>query len=323
MAHQFLKPEVIANAALGLTKEDVILPNLVYRDAETNYQGNVGPRGDKVLIPIRGALGDARELEWRNASREIVTDEIKDATAEIKLDTYLYKAVGLLREEQTLDIADYGAQVLTPMTNSVAYGAEKRIAAAIEGAPYVESIDLADAERGTYNALVDARKFLRKHGVPRDGLVAIAGTEAVARALKDPTLIDANRSGSDQTLREAAIGRIAGFDLFESDVIDDDSIYLFHPTAFPTVFRAPAPARSVPFSSSVSAGGFAMSYWESLDSRNDSDRAFLGTFFGVNTYSDPVDATDPGGDTQFVRAIRIAGPNSDNGGGDNGGAEGE
>ncbi|WP_291280015.1 P22 phage major capsid protein family protein [Galactobacter sp.] len=311
MAHQFLKPEVIGNAALGLIKDEVILPNLVYRDAETHYQGQVGPRGDTVQIPIRGSLGDARELAWRDASRQIVTDEIKDGTVSIKLDTYLYKAVGLLREEQTLDIADYGAQVLSPMTNSVAYGAEKRIAAAIEGAPYVESIDLVDAERGTYNALVDARKFLRKHGVPRDGLVAIAGTEAVARALKDPTLIDANRSGSDSTLREAAIGRIAGFDLFESDVIDDDSIYLFHPTAFPTVFRAPAPARSVPFSASVSGGGIAMSYWESLNSQNDSDRAFLGTFFGVNTYSDPVDGTDPTGDKEFVRAVRIQGPNAE------------
>jgi hypothetical protein len=157
---------------------------------------------------------------------------------------------------------------------------------------------------------VDARKFLRKHGVPRDGLVAIAGTEAIARALKDPTLIDANRSGDSNTLREAEIGRIAGFSLYESDVIDDDSIYLFHPTAFPTVFRAPAPARSVPFSASVSGGGIAMSYWESLNSDNDSDRAFLGTFFGVNTYSDPVDATDPGGTKEFVRAIRIAGPNA-------------
>jgi|GEM_PF-765388 len=305
MAHEFLKPEVIANAAIGLVKEDVILPGLVYRDAETNYQGQVGPRGDEVKIPIRGTLGEARQLAWRDPSRTIVTDEIKDAFATIKLDTYLYKAVGLLREEQTLDIADYGAQVLTPMTDSVATGAEGHIAAAIKAAPYEEEVTLSTGDRAVYNSLVDARKYLRKNGVPRQGLVAVIGTELAARALKDPTLVDVDRSGTDGALRNANLGRIAGFDLFEHDAIDENAIYLFHPTAFPTVFRAPAPARSVPFSASVSADNIAMSYWESLNSQNDSDRAFLGTFFGVNHYEDPVDPTDPDADTHFVRAIRI------------------
>lgn len=320
MAHEFLKPEVIANTALGLVQREVVLPNLVYRDAETHYVGNTGPRNDKVIIPVPGKMGPARELDWRTADREIITDDIKEGQAEIVLDTYLYKSVDLIREEQTLDIADFGRQVLNPMTVSVAETAEDRIAAAIQAAPYTEEIEVEASERGTYNALIDARKYLGQNKIPRNGVVAILGSEMEARALKDPTFVDANRAGDNSALRDANLGRIAGFNLFSSDVIDPEAIYVFHPTAFPTVFRAPKPARSVPFSASVSSDSIAMTYWESLNSKNDSDRAFLGTFFGVNHYEDPVDPTEPNGDTSFIRGIRLVAANAAGDGGDGGGS---
>lgn len=319
MAHDFLKAEVIGNAALGLLKREVVLPNLVYRDAETHYAGTVGPRDDEVIIPVPGKMGPARELPWRDADRKIVTDDIVEGQASIKLDTYLYKAVQLLREEQTLDIADYGAQVLNPMTVSVAETSEDRIAAAIQAAPYTEEIEVQPTERGTYNALVDARKYLQQNRIPRAGVVAVLGSEMEARALKDPTFVDANRAGDASALRDANLGRIAGFNLYSSDAIDPEAIYIFHPTAFPTVFRAPKPARAVPFSASVQSDSIAMTYWESLNAENDSDRAFLGTFFGVNHYEDPVDPTDPNGATHFVRGIRLvaaAAPDTPPAGGD-------
>lgn len=320
MAHDFLKAEVIGNAALGLLKREVVLPNLVYRDAETHYAGNTGPRDDKVIIPVYGKMGPARELEWRDPARQIITDDIREGQAEIVLDTYLYKAVQLLREEQTLDIADFGLQVLNPMTVSIAEEAEDRIATAIQNAPYTEEIEVQATERGTYNALVDARKYLTQNRVPRAGVVAVLGSEMEARALKDPTFVDANRAGDNSALRDANLGRIAGFNLYGSDAIDPESIYIFHPTAFPTVFRAPKPARSVPFSASVQSDSIAMSYWESLNSDNDSDRAFLGTFFGVNHYEDPVDPTAPNGATAFVRGIRLV-PANPVGDGDEGDGE--
>jgi hypothetical protein len=320
MAHDFLKAEVIGNQALGLLRREVVLPNLVYRDAETHYAGTVGPRNDTVVIPVPGKMGPARELEWRNRNRQIITDDIVEGQASIELDTYLYKAVQLLREEQTLDIADFGRQVLQPMTTSVAETAEDRIALAIQQAPYTEEIEVEATDRGTYNALVDARKYLQQKRIPRAGVVSVLGSEMEARALKDPTFVDASQAGSDSALRDANLGRIAGFNLFSSDAIDPEAIYIFHPTAFPTVFRAPKPARAVPFSASLASDSISLTYWESLDSDNDSDRAFIGTFFGVNHYEDPVDPTDPQGETSFIRAIRLV-PANPVGDGTDGGTE--
>src|SRR5690625_7548319 len=109
MAHDFLKAEVIANTALGLLQREVVLPNLVYRDAETHYAGTVGPRDDKVIIPVPGKMGPARELEWRTRDRQIITDDIVEGQASIELDTYLHKAVQQLREEPDPDIAYFVA----------------------------------------------------------------------------------------------------------------------------------------------------------------------------------------------------------------------
>lgn len=305
MAHEFLKAETLISASLGLAETQVVLPAIVYRDIETYYQGNVGPRGDKVQIRRPGKMTAARELAWRDANREIITDDIKEGSHEVQLDTFLYKAVQLLREEQTLDIAEFGAQVLQPMVTSVVEGGEQRIADVIRGADYPETIEVGTGDRAVYNALIDANKYLNQKRVPRQGRVAILGSELEARALKDPTLVDVDRSGSDSALRDAQLGRIAGTSLFSHDVLDPNAIYLFHPTAFPTVFRAPAAARSVAYSASMASSSIGLTYWESLDSRNDSDRAFLGTFMGVNTLEDLVDEADPNGDTEFIRGVKI------------------
>jgi len=306
MAHAFLNPSVMVNTSLGVLERDLVLPALTWRDAEPNFQGQVGPSGDKVTIRLPGRTGAARELAWRNSSRTIITDDIKEGSIEVKLDTYLYKAVDLLDEELTLDIEPFGERVLLPITRSVAEGIEDRLAAEIEGAAYLKEIAIGTGDRGVYNALIDAREFVNKHHVPRDGRVAIIGSAVESQALKDPTIVDVDRSGSDSALREASLGKIAGFELFGTDNIDPYAIYVFHRTAFPAVFRAPKPARGLAFSASASFGGVALTYWEDYNSTNASDRAFVGTFFGSGVNLDPVDPADPSGAKQFVRGVKLS-----------------
>lgn len=320
MAHDFLKAEVLAKAAIGLAVSEMVLPQTVYRDAETFFNGNVGPNGDTVKLRLPGVTNSARELAWRSSSRKIVTDDIVERAVDVKLDTYLYKAIDLLREEQTLDIEDFGAQVLSPMVASVAEGAEAKIAEVITGATYKETIQVGTGDRAVYNALIDASAFLNANKVPRQGRVAIIGSALEARALKDPTLVDVDRSGSDSALRDAQIGKIAGYTLIGSDVLGANEIYVYHPTAFPTVFRAPKPARSVPFSDSVQEGSIGLTYWESLNPDVDQDRAFLGTFMGTSVLKDPKDATKPTTNLSLVRAVKLVGPEGDDDGeGDAGG----
>lgn len=306
MAHAFLKPETLVNASLGVLERDLVLLALTWRDAEANFQGNVGPKGDKISIRVPGRMTIGRELPWRTKNRQIITDDIREGSIDIQLDTYAYKAVDLLDEELTLDVEPFGQRVLAPMTQAVAELLENKVASEIRGAPYGETIEIAaTGDRALYNALIDARTYLNSNFVPRDGRVAVMGSNVEARALKDPTLVDVDRSGSSAALREASIGRIAGFELFGTDNIDPNAVYVFHRTSFPTVLRAPKPARGVAFASSASFNNISLTYWEDYNSTNASDRAFVGTFFGSGVNLDPVNLTEPDGAKAYKRGVKL------------------
>lgn len=306
MAHAFLKPETLVNASLGTLERELVLTQFLWRDAEAYFTGATGPKGDKISIRVPGRMTEGRELAWRTSARTIITDDIKEGSIDVILDTYAYKAVDLLDEELTLDVEPFGDRVLRPMTQAVAEHIENKIATFIQSTTFVHTVEIAlTGERRVYNALIKARGLLNRSFVPRADRICIMGSNLEEIALQDPSLVDVDRSGSTAALRDASIGRIAGFEIFGSDNIDPDEMYVFHRTAFPAVFRAPKPARGVAFSSSATFNGLALTYWEDYNSVNASDRAFVGTFFGLNRTLDPVDLTDPAGAKHFVRGVKL------------------
>lgn len=304
MAHEFLKPQVMVDAAVGLIANQAQLIHTVWKDLSTLYEGNVGPDGDTVSVRLPTFIGNAKDLGWRDRNREIQTETIKRRKFDVTLDTYPYQAVDLLREEQTLDIEDYGRDVLQPMSYDVVMRMEGKIVDTIESAPYDVEIELQDEARSLYKAVVLGNEALDDQGVPGDRRWLVIGTGLHTQVKHDDAMIDVHRSGTDALLRRGEIGILDGMNVMVSRNIGKYDAYMYHPTAFPTVLRAPAPARSVPFSASTSYDGIAMTYWESLDSRRDSDRAFLGTFMGTGHLTDPVGSNNA---ELFVRGVKLVG----------------
>lgn len=133
MANRFLKPEVIASAALGLLERDLVLTNLVWTDGDFNF---VGAKNDTVTIRIPARL-KAREYGWRNdRSEAIVMDELHEDRIDVSLHKDIYSAVPVTDEELTLDIADFGEKILAPQTRAIAEAVDDNVAALIENAPY-------------------------------------------------------------------------------------------------------------------------------------------------------------------------------------------
>ena len=304
MAHEFLKPQVMVDAAVGLAAKQAQLIHTVWRDLETYYDGEVGPDGDEVQVRLPSVIGNAKDLGFRDQNRQIETETIKRRKFSVKLDTYPYQAVDLLREEQTLDIADYGREVLQPMAHDVVLFIENKIVNTIENAPYDTEVTIQDEERAFYKAVVLGNEALDDYGVAADRRWLVIGTGLHTQIKTDDAMIDVHRSGTDALLRRGEIGSIDGLNVMVSRNIGKYDAYMYHPTAFPTVLKAPAPARSVPFSASTSYDGIALTYWESLDSTRDSDRAFLGTFMGNDHLTDPV---GPANKEIFVRGVKLIG----------------
>ncbi|WP_431781709.1 P22 phage major capsid protein family protein [Streptomyces chumphonensis] len=300
MANTFLKPEVIAATSLGLLQREVMLPRLVWSDAISDF---AGAKNDTVSIRVPARL-EAREYGWRNdRSSEIVLDELAETKIDVSLNHDIYSAVAVTDEQLTLDIRDFGGQVLAPQTYAIARAVEDLLVTTIEGATYANTITVDPSD--PFSGAVDARTALNKAEVPRDGRVLLVGADFEAAMLKSELLKRVDESGSDGALREATIGRYAGFTVVGSNAIAADTAYAFVRSAFIFAMRAPAIPAGVSFGQSASDQGIAMRWIRDYDPMRLRDRSVLNTFVGSAVVRDNTAAVGDPENLELVRAVKL------------------
>lgn len=300
MANAFLKPEVIAATALGLLQREIVLPQLVWNDAISDFSG---AKDDTVSIRVPGRL-QAREYGWRNnRSSEIVLDELSESKIDVSLNHDIYSAVAVTDEELTLDIRDFGTQVLSPQTYAIARAVEDLLVTTIEGATYATTITIDEDD--PFRAAVAARTALNKAEVPRDGRVLLVGADVEAAMLNSELLKRFDESGSEGALREATIGRYAGFTVVGSNAIDPGAAYAFVRSAFIFAMRAPMIPAGVAFGQSLSDSGVAMRWIRDYDPMRLRDRSVLNTFVGTAVVRDNTAASGDPENLELVRAVKL------------------
>ncbi|HET8581765.1 MAG TPA: P22 phage major capsid protein family protein [Jatrophihabitans sp.] len=294
MPNTFLKPQTIAATALGLLQRDIVLPGLVWTDAVADFAGKFG---DTVTVRIPAQTASRkRNLRATGSGRNVTMDSLTETGIDVKLDTDVYNAIPVTDEELTLDISDFGAQILAPQTRAIAEGLENELAACMAGASYATSVELDPA--GMYNGAVDVRQALNDANVPKGARAIVVGSAIEAAFLKDPQFVRADQSGSDQALREALIGRVAGFDVYQSNAIATDAGYAFHRTAFIMATRAPRVPDGASFGQSTSYAGLAMRWLRDYDFTSTTDRSLVDTYCGFKAVND-------GASSKVVRAVKL------------------
>lgn len=307
MANTFLKATRIAAAALGLLEREIVLPGLVWRDAGGDF---AGAGGDTISIRVparttartralRGARGAASE-----GTGIITMDELTETKVDVTLDTDVYNAVPITDEELTLDITDFGTQILAPQVRAVAEGIENAVAAEMVGATYATTLTLDTTD--PYKTAVDAGVALNKANVPRTERFLLVGADMEGVFLKSDHLSKVDQAGSDSALRQAQIGRLAGFgNVYASNAIPPNVGFAFHRTAYVLGMRAPAIPSGASFGASQTYAGLAMRWLRDYDFRNVQDRSLVDTYIGTNIVADGPDGADVGTDPDFVRAVKI------------------
>lgn len=307
MANTFLKAERIASAALGLLEREIVLPALVWRDAAgdmTNVAGDtvsirVPARTTARSRVLRGARGTASEGEGI-----IQMDELTETKVDVTLDEDLYSAIPITDEELTLDIANFGAQILAPQVRAVAEGLENKLATEMIGADYATTVELDTTD--PYKSLVDARVAMNKSNVPMAERTCVVGADLEGVFLKSEHLSHADKSGSDSALRDAVIGRIAGFgNIYVSNALPPDVGFCFHRTAYVLTMRAPAIPDGASYGKSQAYQGLAMRWLRDYDFRNVQDRSLVDTYAGTNIIADGPDGDDENETPDFVRAVKL------------------
>lgn len=279
MPSTFIKATQVARAALGLLERELVLPRLVWRDADAEF---TGAANDTVSLRVPAYM-QARTRSLRGGT-PITIDELNETKVDITLDTDVYKAIGVTDEEMTLDIVSFGEQVLSPMISSVARGVEDNVAATINAAPYGATLEVDNVD--PYATIVDARAALNKANVPMNGRTLLVGADLEAKILKSARFNAsvAGDSAATGALRDAFLGRIAGFDVVSTNAIDPDEGIAMHRTAFALAMRAPMVPDGASWGTTATFGGLAMRVLRDYDFVNVRDRVLADVFIG----SDPV-----------------------------------
>ena len=301
MPNTFLKPETISRTALGLLRRELILPRLVTRLGIEDFRG---AKDDTVNVRVPARL-TARDYEWRTRTNPIVLDDISETSVPVVLTEHPYSAVAVTDEELTLDITDFATQVLNPQVLAVAEALEAVLGTVIEGATYAAEVDYAESEDGVgspfYRALVDARKALNDAKVPASERFVLLGSSVEAAALKE----DAIRveTGSSDALREAIIGRVAGFTVIGNvQSLSADFAVAVHRSAFAFANVAPEVPSGVAMGQSTVFDGLALRWIRDYDPNYLRDRSVVSSFAGAASVEDG----ESGGNPANVRAVKIA-----------------
>lgn len=276
MAHTFLDPAKVAQLANALVRKDLVLGATVSVDAAANFTRG---KGASVDVKIPATL--AARTRAVGATAAITADSLTESYQTITITEQVYNAVDLTDADLTLNLDDFGTQVLAPQTLAVAEYIEDALVTKLNTLTANAALGTAYAAATPEKTFTAARKNLRDLGAPATGLFAVVGTDIYMDLLNSGKLSDASVSGSTGALREAVVGKLAGFTVIESNRVAQKDMFFYAKDGMQMVLRAPAKPRGATLGESVSQDGHAMSWVMDYDASTMQDRSVVSTFLGL------------------------------------------
>ncbi len=299
MPNTFIKPSHVVDAAALLLQREIVLPRTVAMMPIGEFRGKLN---DTVTRRVPAVL--TASSRTMRSTTGLAAQDLTETSVPVQLTDHIYQLLNLTDEQLTLDISDLSTQVLQPQMRAVAEGLEDVIAAAIAAATWTATdVAYAEATDDPYEIAVDARKALNDLDVPRGDRVLLLGSAVESAFLKSDRISKVNESGSDSALREAIIGRVAGFTLVGSNAIGPNEAYAYHRNAFVFVSGAPVVPAGASQGATVTSEGMSMRYLRDYDPTNATgpvDRSLVDSFVGCSS------TDDANGGTENQRGVAIA-----------------
>jgi hypothetical protein len=230
MANAFITQQIgpVCNQALGILHWSVILPRLLYRDCAVD--GNIAT-GDTVNI--RKPASFTAKKFVRATGLEV--QDVVESSVPVKLADIWDVSVSLTDEQVTMDLTSFGEQVTRPAMIALANEAEALAVATLKGT----TTPVHDVIKATpVQSVIDAVAKLNQNQVAPTGRNLVVGTSLAALLKSSDNLLRVDASGTNDTLRNAQIGRLAGADVYENPHVAADEGYLFGTDAAVFVTRA-------------------------------------------------------------------------------------
>lgn len=217
MANTILTPTVIASRALATLYNSAVFASLVHRDFDSEFTGK---QGDTVTVRTPATF-TAQEF---NRSTGIQAQAITEGSISVDLDKIADVSVEVTAEELTLEIEDFDTRVLQPMAEAINQKIDGDIAETL--------IDTAEGGGGggtaTWSSSKPSSVFTGQLGAvarltganaPATNRSAVFSAAAAGECLAEELFIAADKSGSTDGLRNASVGRVFGFDTYQSNAL--------------------------------------------------------------------------------------------------------
>lgn len=199
-----------------VTKDGIVFNN--------KYEGN--PKAGSVKIPVRDT-----EVAIADYDKSTGTPLTEGSTTYITLVIDKDKAVNELIDGY--DAASVPDNVVADRLDSAAYSIALQLdtdgVAVLESQGTAYEDTTATTPETVYDTFVDMKVALNKNNIPTDRRFALISADVAGYVLKSPEFIKASALG-DAVVQSGAVGKIAGFTLFESNNLSADTeIIAGHP----------------------------------------------------------------------------------------------
>jgi len=289
MANVTIKAEhVIDGAELSLSRE-VVLPKLVWTDL--TREDFIGAKDDTVTLRLP-AVASATVRALRSTA-DVVFHELTETPVDVTLDKDVSVDLKASLVEQTLDLVPFTQRFVVPATKAQAIGVEDVIAGAFNTATPLDEVAWDGNANTIKGAIIKARQALNTANVPKTNRSLLVGANAEAEILEYLTSINASLGGStvDNALSEATIGRLLGFNVVQSNAIDEDAIFAFAPYAVAFIGLAPTIPAGAVDGAQGSTDGISFSIIQDYDPVKRSDRLSVQTYVGAKSVE--IDGVNP------------------------------
>jgi len=209
MSNTLLTLQEIARQALPQLIENLVFPNLCYRDFSEDFHD----LGDTVKVR-KPSVFTAEDF---NAETGVNYQDITESAVDVVLDHIATVDACASAIESATCMDDLNRAFIEPAAAALAEKINSdglklyRDVAAYTGTAGVPASDLSD--------LAAVRRMLNVNKVPAYGRVAVWDPEADVNLTQIPALVNSEKAGNSEALREGAIGRVFGMDNYMSQAV--------------------------------------------------------------------------------------------------------
>ena len=205
--NNFLTTKTIAREALPILESNLVFPALIYKEVS----GDFSKQGDTIQVR-KPPVYNADEF-----TGNINIQDINEGEVLVQLDKIADVSVELSAKEMALNAEDFTKQVIEPAMVAIAEKINADGLALYKDVPY--TCGTAGTAPSTLSDLASGAKVLNDNKAPIVGRGAVWNTEAIANFQVLPALVNAEKCGSTEALREGSIGRVFGVDHYFSQQV--------------------------------------------------------------------------------------------------------